>query len=125
MIKDRDKVLLLLKNKIVNGDFDYNYGDPWYEENATIYEVDDNPVLEDAIVTFEYRGGARDWQGDDSWDYWIEEGDTALGELLDFLLNRKFGNDGMKDKHEDIIEFLKYDYYELSEGIKTHDKEVG
>lgn len=124
MTKDRDKVLLLLKNTIVNGDFDYNYGDQWYSEDMAIYLVDDNPVLEDSIVTFEYSGGARDWHGDDSWDYWSEKGDTTLGELLDFLLNRKFGNDGMKDKHEDIIKFLKSDDYELSEGIKTYDKEA-
>jgi len=121
MTEDRDKMLLLLKNKIVNGDFNYDYSDTWYEESATFYNIDDNPVLKDAVVTYTYRGGARGWQGDDQWDYWGEEGKIALGELLDFLLNRKFGNNGMKEKHEDIVEFLKSGAYDLSEGIDTID----
>lgn len=119
MTEDRDKMLLLLKNKIVNGDFNYDYGDTWYTEDMNIYKVDDNPVLEDVIVSYEYSGGSRDWQGDDHWDYWGEEGEITLGELLEFLLNRKFGNNGMKEKHEDIIKFLKSGDYNLSEGIDT------
>lgn len=121
MTEERDKMLLLLKNKIVNGDFNYDYGDEWYTEDATFYKIDDNPVLEDAIVVYEYSGGSRNWQGDDHWDYWDEKGDATLGELLDFLLNRKFGNDGMKEKHEDIIKFLKMGDYNLSAGIDTID----
>ena len=119
MTEDRDKMLLLLKDKIVKGDFNYDYGDDWYTEDMTFYNIDDNPVLKDAIVTYEYSGGARDWLGDDHWDYWDENGDATLGELLDFLLNRKFGNNGMKEKHEDIIKFLKSGAYNLSEGIDT------
>lgn len=121
MTEDRDKMLLLLKNKIVSGDFNYDYGDDWYTEDMTIYKIDDNPVLEDITVTFKYSGGSRNWQGDDHWDYWGSEGEIALGDLLDFLLNRKFGNSGMKAKHEDIIKFLKSGNYELSEGIYSHD----
>ena len=121
MTEDRDKMLLLLKNKIVNGDFNYDYGDEWYTEDATFYKIDNNPTLEDAIVTYEYSGGSRDWQGDDHWDYWDEKGDTTLGELLDFLLNRKFGNDDMKAKHEDIVKFIKSEEYELSQSMYTHD----
>lgn len=119
MTEDRDKMLLLLKNKIVSGDFNYDYSDDWYTEDMTFYNIDDNPVLKDAIVTYEYSGGARDWLGDDQWDYWGEEGKISLGELLDFLLNRKFSNNGMKEKHEDIVEFLKSGAYNLSEGIDT------
>ena len=119
MTEDKDKTLLLLKDKIVKGDFNYDYSDTWYEESATFYNIDDNPVLKDAVVTYEYSGGSRDWLGDDQWDYWGEEGKIALGELLNFLLNRKFGNNGMKEKHEDIIEFLKSGAYDLSEGIDT------
>lgn len=121
MTEDRDKMLLLLKDKIIKGDFNYDYSDWWYEEGATFYNIDDNPVLKDAVVTYEYSGGARDWQGDDQWDYWGEEGKIELGELLDFLLNRKFGNNGMKEKHEDIVEFLKSGAYNLSEDIDTID----
>ena len=45
MSEDRDKMLLLLKNKIVNGDFNYDYGDEWYTEDATFYKIDDNPSI--------------------------------------------------------------------------------
>lgn len=119
MTEDRDKMLLLLKDKIVKGDFNYDYSDTWYEESATFYNIDDNPVLKDAVVTYKYSGGSRNWQGDDLWHYWEEEGKIALGKLLDFLLNRKFGNNSMKEKHEDIVEFLKSGAYDLSEGIDT------
>lgn len=122
MTEDRDKMLLLLKNKIVSGDFNYDYGDDWYTEDMTIYEIDDNPVLEDITVTFKYSGGSRDWRGDDHWDYWGSEGEIALGDLLDFLLNRKFGNSNMEKQYKDKLNYILEDSYTIDDGMTITDE---
>ncbi len=121
MTEDRDKMLLSLKNKIIEGDFNYDHSDGWDEESATFYSIDDNPSLKDAMVNYKYHSAVRNWQGDNRWDYWIREGKIALGELLEFLLSRKFGHNLMKEKHEDIIKFLKTGTYDLSSDIETID----
>lgn len=54
--------------------------------------------------------GRLNWDyGDDSWDGEKGEGETTLGILLDFILNRKFGNKEAEISFEQLKKYFKED----------------
>lgn len=105
----REKNLKLLKKFINKGRLSWDYGDEWYSEDFGDYYVEDNTNLESSKVTFRYEISYRDYMGDDSWDGEKGEGETTLGILLDFILNRKFGNKEVEISFEQLKKYFKED----------------
>lgn len=121
MVEERQKMLQTLKKLIKSGDFDYEFGDQYYDEDFEVYTVDENPNLEEAIVTYRFENS---WRG--IYEVWGRgesgEGKETLGTILDFILNRKFGNKAVETQWQEVVKFLKdTSKYRLSDAIETEN----
>lgn len=119
MAEERQKMLQTLKKLIKSGDFDYEFGDQYYDEDFEVYTVDDNPNLEEAIVTYRFENS---WRG--IYEVWGRgesgEGNETLGTILDFILNRKFGNKAVEAQWQEVVKYLEdTSKYKLSDAIAT------
>lgn len=115
----RQRMLLELRRLIKNGKFDFNAGDGWYEEDYQYFLVHDNNNLE--LVEIEYHW---EWSSRGMYDVWGRgesgEGRETLGNVLDFVLNRKFGNTTVEDKWQEVIKYLRNtDDYGIQDAITT------
>jgi len=118
----REKNLKLLKKFINKGRLNWDYGDEWYSEDFGAYYVEDNANLESSKVTFRYEISYRDYMGDDHWEGENGEGETTLGILLDFILNRKFGNKEAEISFEQLKKYFKEDnLYEAVFNIESRE----
>lgn len=117
--EERQRMLLELKRLIKNGEFDFNAGDGWYEEDWQYFKVHDNDDLE--LVEIEYHW---EWSWRGIYEVWGRgesgEGRETLGNVLDFVLNRKFGNTAVEDKWQEVVAYLRNtDDYGIQEAIPT------
>ena len=60
MAEARQQMLQTLKQLIKDGEFNYDFGDMYYEEEFEMYTVDDNQNLEEAMVTYRFESS---WRG--------------------------------------------------------------
>lgn len=106
MTEERQQMLLELKKLIENGDFNFSGGDDWYEEDWQYFSIHENDDLE--LVEVEYHW-EYSWRG--IYEVWGRgesgEGRETLGNILDFVLNRKFGNTAVEDKWQEVIQYLR------------------
>lgn len=121
--EERQRMLLELKRLIKNGTFDFNTGDGYYEEDWQYFTVHDNNNLE--LVEVEYHW---EWSWRGIHEVWGRgesgEGRETLGNILDFVLNRKFGNSAVEDKWQEVIKYLRHtDDYGIQDAIPTETNE--
>lgn len=121
MTKERQQMLQTLKNLIKAGKFNYDFGDKYYDEEFEVYTVDDNQNIEEAIVTYRFENS---WRG--IYDIWgrgeAGEGTETLGTVLDFILNRKFGNKAVESQWKEVVKYLEdTSKYTISDAIDTED----
>lgn len=119
MTKERQQMLQTLKNLIKAGKFNYEFGDMYYDEDFEVYTVDDNPNIEEAIVTYRFENSCRG-----IYEIWgrgeAGEGTETLGTVLDFILNRKFGNKVVESQWKEVIKYLEdTSKYTISDAIAT------
>ena len=78
---------------IQEGEFNWEYGDEWYTEHWVCYSLGKEAKnLEDTLVQYSFSESSRNWQGDDLWYGEQGDGEATLGTVMDFIMNRKFGN---------------------------------
>lgn len=118
----RNKLLLLLKKKIENGDFNYDYGDWWYEESWGKFSIESNENIEESKISYEFESRERNSLTDYEWESYGESGESTLGTLLDFLLFRKFRNSDMEKQHQDKLNYILEDSYTIYDGMTITDE---
>lgn len=95
-----------LKSIIKSGDLDWDYGDQWYGGMFAVFSLKEQDNIEDSLVTYFFEESSRDYH-DESWTGWQEQGEAKLGEILDFIENRKFGNKDAEISFNSIKELFE------------------
>lgn len=108
---------------LVNNPYSFDDGDEWYSEYWEQVSIEEDYNGKDTIINYESESSDRDWQGDDMWHSHSEKGSTTLEEFINFLTNRKFGNETVeenwwKDK-EDLEKLIKDNMLEVDYHVFT------
>lgn len=121
----REANIKKLHDLIKEGEFNWEYGDEWYTEDWVCYGLGkeaDN--LEDTLVQYSFSESSRNWQGDDLWYGEHGDGEATLGTVMDFIMNRKFGNKDAELSFKEIKdEFDTLPVDELFKVQSTNDYE--